>query len=192
MMPQHSQSFQYHYSNHYYNTETQQQLKKNYHNHENSSFNIVHEILCDQDLSRAGNLFTMSNDILLDSFPTTLQIIKDIIDNRKYANNLNEQSLVEIVLTKCISALRETKMIANYYTDLLDIIEICMKYNLNNNRLSFRANTDGPTEFCYGGSDDKNCYVNTPHANIVSDLLSTILLVSLFYNCFKSLFLFEF
>jgi protein melted len=134
--------------------------------------NIVHEILCDQDLSRAGNLFTMNNDILLESFPTTLDLLKNIIDNRKYAYNLNEQSLVEIVLTKCISALKETKMIANYYIDLLDIIEICMKYNLNNNRFSFRSNN----------SDDKQQqqqqqqFITTPHANIVSDILSAILL----------------
>ena len=168
---------------------------QHHHHHFNEpvrSFNIVHEILCDQDLSRAGNLFTMSNDILLANFPTTLEILKSIIDSRKYAYNLNEQSLVEIVLTKCISALRETKMIANYYTDLLDIIEICMKYSLSNNRLSFRqtnnensAGIDGVSSCIYSGvdSDCNKQVVNTPHANIVSDILSTILLVSdcLFY-----------
>ncbi len=72
----------------------------------NESINIVHEILCDQDLSRAGHLFTLNNDVLLKNFPATLRILKNIIDNRRYINNLNEQSIVEIVLTKCISALR--------------------------------------------------------------------------------------
>lgn len=70
------------------------------------SLNIVHEILCDQDLSRAGNLFTLGYDVLLKDFPTTLRILKNMIDNRRYINNLNEQSIVEIVLTKCIAALR--------------------------------------------------------------------------------------
>ena len=74
------------------------------------SLNIVHEILCDQDLSRAGNLFTLGYDILLKDFPTTLRILKNMIDNRKYINNLNEQSIVEIVLTKCIAALRFAKL----------------------------------------------------------------------------------
>jgi len=132
----------------------------------------------------------MSNDILLANFPTTLEILKNVIDSRKYAYNLNEQSLVEIVLTKCISALRETKMIANYYTDLLEIIEICMKYSLSNNRLSFRqANNENNTgvvaaadtvSSCIYSGVDMDCskqVVNTPHANIVSDILSTILLV---------------
>ena len=68
--------------------------------------NIVHEILCDQDLSRAGNLFNLSYDLLLKDFPTTLRILKSMIDSRKYISNLNEQSIVEIVLTKCMAALR--------------------------------------------------------------------------------------
>lgn len=70
---------------------------------------IVQEILCEQDLSRAGNLFTLSNDVLLNEFPITIEILKSIIDNKNYVNNLNQQSIVEIVLTKCISALRYMK-----------------------------------------------------------------------------------
>lgn len=70
------------------------------------SINIVHEVLCDQDLSRAGNLFNLSYEVLLKDFPTTLRILKNMIDSRKYVNNLNEQSIVEIVLTKCMAALR--------------------------------------------------------------------------------------
>ena len=68
--------------------------------------NIVHEILFEQDLSRAGELFSINNEILLKDFATTIDIIKNIVDNRKYVNHLNEQSIVEIVLTRCISALR--------------------------------------------------------------------------------------
>ena len=78
----------------------QQQYQQKYGS--SDSVNIVHEILCDQDLSRAGNLFSLSNDLLLKSFPTTLRILKNMIDNRKYVNNLNEQSICEIVLTKCM------------------------------------------------------------------------------------------
>jgi hypothetical protein len=138
--------------------------------------NIVHEILFEQDLSRAGELFSINNEILLKDFATTIDIIKNIVDNRKYVNHLNEQSIVEIVLTRCISALRyfilslslslsflllinfirDTKIITNYYEELLDLLEICLKYNLNKIE------------------DNKT---NTPHANIVSDIFSCILLV---------------
>jgi hypothetical protein len=68
--------------------------------------NIVHEILYDSELCRAGVLFTLDNDLLLSDFPLTIEILKKIIDSKSYINNLNQQSIVEIVLTKCITALK--------------------------------------------------------------------------------------
>lgn len=68
--------------------------------------NIVHEILLKQDLSRAGVLFSLTAPLILDDFPMTVEILKSFIDSKHYAANLNQQSIVEIVLTKCISALR--------------------------------------------------------------------------------------
>lgn len=72
----------------------------------NQAKNIAHEILCDEDLSRAGILFSLSNEMLLSDFPTTINILKSIIDNKIYINNINQQSIVEIALTKYISALK--------------------------------------------------------------------------------------
>jgi hypothetical protein len=149
-------------------------------NRDNNNKNIVHEILCEQDLSRAGDLFIISNEILLDEFLTTIEIIKNIIDNRSYINNLNEQSIVEIVLTRCISALRESRIIFNYYNDLLDLLKICLKYNLNN---SNRFSKNLPLDLSLSMSDTNNntnhssSQTNTPHANIISDIFSSILLV---------------
>lgn len=68
--------------------------------------NIVHDILLEQDLSRASLLFSLNNHLILDDFPITIEILKSIIDTKAYVNNLNQQSIVEIILTKCISALR--------------------------------------------------------------------------------------
>lgn len=76
-------------------------VKNNHH-----QTNIVHEILLKQDLSRAGVLFSLSAPLILDDFPMTVEILKSFIDSKHYAANLNQQSIVEIVLTKCISALR--------------------------------------------------------------------------------------
>lgn len=81
-------------------------MPNNNNNINNNSNNMVHEILYEQDLSRAGELFSISSDVLLQDFATTIDIIKSIVDNKKYVNQLNEQSIVEIVLTRCISALR--------------------------------------------------------------------------------------
>jgi hypothetical protein len=68
--------------------------------------NIVHDILYDSELCRAGVLFTLDNDVLLSDFPLTIDILKRIIDSKSYISNINQQSIVEIVLTKCISALK--------------------------------------------------------------------------------------
>ena len=152
---------------------------------------IVQDILKEQDLSRAGFLFTLNNDVLLKNFPLTIELIKTIIDSELYTSNLNQQSIVEIVLTRCITALRETKMIVNYYDDLLDLIDICLKYNLNCNKvpgsLSFRNSLISTKDYYYyydydpimntsmtliPGSSASN---NTPHANILSDIFSCLL-----------------
>lgn len=68
--------------------------------------NIVQYCLNEKDLSKAGFLFAVSNDALLEDFANTIEMLKNIIDSKSYINNLNEQSIVEIVLTRCISALR--------------------------------------------------------------------------------------
>lgn len=114
---------------------------------------------------------------------------------------------------------RETKMISNYYDDLLDIIEICLKYSLNNTTITSSTNSNpsiliknsnsnsetseqkssqnatsirfiddkttslsnSNTQQSHTTSNNRNAYsttvVSTPaHANIVSDILSCILL----------------
>jgi hypothetical protein len=63
---------------------------------------------------------------------------------------------------------RDSQMIMNYYEELLDLLEICLKYNLHND---FKT--------------------NTPHGNIVSDIFGCILLVSVFFmtvHCFNKYF----
>ncbi len=75
-------------------------------------------------------------------------------------------------------------MIVNYYEDLLELLQICLKYNLNNstssvsNRQSFRLSTYSENNNnTYSEAGTKYVYTaNTPHANIVSDILSCILL----------------
>ena len=66
-------------------------------------------------------------------------------------------------------------MIVNYYDDLLELLEICLKYNLNNRHSYNRSSVVGDCD-----TDKINALNNTPHANIVSDILSSILLASYF------------
>ncbi len=67
-------------------------------------------------------------------------------------------------------------MIGNYYDELLELLEICLKYNLNNRHSYNRSSVVGESD-----TEKLNSY-NTPHANIVSDILSSILLVNNFIN----------
>lgn len=82
-------------------------------------------------------------------------------------------------------------MISSYYDDLLELIEICLKYNLNNQNSDSESNLNSYRSSLGASSryDAGNPYtiVNTPHANIVSDILSCILLVSLYILCLQSL-----
>lgn len=134
--------------------------------------NIVHEILCEQDLSRAGQLFSINSKILLDNFSETIELIKTMVDSKNYVNNINEQSIVEIVLTRCLSALRETSTISEYYNELLDLIEICVKYNL-----SYETPSSYSSSSCILFEQEHTKKItNTPHANIVSDIFSCILM----------------
>jgi hypothetical protein len=148
------------------------------------SSNIVHDILHDLDLSNAGCLFNLSNEVLLHDFPYTIELIKKLVDARSYVSNLNQQSIVEIVLTKCITALKETRLILNYYEDLLDLLEICLKYNLNSAAMNHLNSTSirnskrlSVASDLHGLSPCPNSSGSTAHANIVSDILSCILLV---------------
>jgi len=88
------------------NETNQMRLTRQYKQPQQQHGNLVHQILCEQDLSRAGNIFSINSQQLLSDFPKTIEILKTIIDNRNYVFNLNEQTIVEIVLTKCLSALR--------------------------------------------------------------------------------------
>ena len=124
-MPQSHYYDDYHQKHH----QQQHQQQPNYHQHYQHQFgintagtiiappprkhlNIVHYCLNEKDLSKAGLLFTLNNDTLLNEFPVTIETLKRIIDSKNYANNFNEQSIVEIVLTRCTSALRYTNMLS--------------------------------------------------------------------------------
>lgn len=71
-------------------------------------------------------------------------------------------------------------MISNYYDDLLELIEICLKYNLNY-RNSYRSSIACEGDYYYDKHQLMMSTSSTPHANIVSDILSCILLVGIYY-----------
>ena len=69
--------------------------------------------------------------------------------------NHNDQSLVEICITRLTSAIRETRSIERHAEPLVNLLETCLTYNL-------RPVSGGP---------------DPPHAKIASDVMSCIFLV---------------
>ena len=73
-----------------------------------------------------------------------------------FLTNHNDQSLVEICITRLTSAIRETRSIELHAEPLVNLLETCLTYNL-------RPISGGP---------------DPPHAKIASDVMSCIFLVS--------------
>lgn len=144
------------------------------------------KVLSRKDLSRAGDLFSVADaEIVIDlsdvvriygcfrkkerriskrtqthlfHFNSIFQIdaIDSIISQSDYLKNTNDQSVVEICVTRVLSCIRETKTAEQYCASLVILLEKCLQYNLQ----PTVANKD------------------SPHAKIAADIISSIFLVS--------------
>lgn len=90
--------------------------------------------------------------------------IEPIISQQDYLKNTNNQSVVEICLTRILSCIRETKTAERYCPDLARLLEICLRFNLQPQA----ANKDA----------------DPPHAKIAADIISSVFLVSILVKFF--------
>ena len=88
----------------------------------------------------------------MEDFNEVLNRIQQIITQTGFLSNHNDQSLVEICITRLTSAVRETRTIENVSAALVALLETCLAYNLR------------PV-------DSKS---DPPHAKIASDVMSCI------------------
>lgn len=56
--------------------------------------------------------------------------IKRIINEQNYCRNTNDQTVVEVVLTRIVSAIRTTLTIDWYCSDLIDLLESCLRHEM--------------------------------------------------------------
>ena len=84
-----------------------------------------------------------------------LRKIQDITDSPEYLHNDNDQSVVEICITRVTSAIRENASIERHAPGLVALLESCLKHNLR------PSNKDE----------------DPPHAKIASDVMSCLFLV---------------
>ena len=114
---------------------------------------------------QAGDLFSVEDVYIVQDLPQVLPAIREIISALDFLVNHNDQSLVEICITRITSAIRETNSIEKFADALVDLLETCLNYNL-------RPVNAGP---------------DPPHAKIASDVMSCIFLVRI---CFSLSFMF--
>ena len=74
------------------------------------SFQKMHDlfaqVLNKKDLSKAGELFSLDDKSIKGDLICVLQKIGEIIDNKDYSINDNDQSVVEICVTRVTTAIR--------------------------------------------------------------------------------------
>lgn len=83
--------------------------------------------------------------------------IGPIVSQPDYLKNNNDQSVVEICVTRILSCIRETKTAERYCSALVDLLKTCLLWNLQ---------------------PQSTCKEDPPHAKIAADIISSIFLVS--------------
>ena len=71
--------------------------------------------------------------MIISDLPSVLLTIQRLISQPDFLSQHNEQSLVEICMTRLTSAIRETRSIEAHAKDLVLLLETCLTYNLRPN-----------------------------------------------------------
>ncbi|XP_005094008.1 ventricular zone-expressed PH domain-containing protein homolog 1 isoform X2 [Aplysia californica] len=121
--------------------------------HEGKKMNkLFAEVLAKKDLSKAGELFSLSDDLIEKDLEKIVEEIIVIADSDEYEKSDNDQSVVEICITRITTAIRETENICKHAEPLVRLLSVCHKHNL-----SQVAKDEDP-----------------PHAKIASDIMSRL------------------
>ncbi|XP_042230886.1 protein melted-like isoform X2 [Homarus americanus] len=112
------------------------------------------QVLSHKDLSKAGDLFNVSDHVIVNDLTDVVNKILEIASLPEYTRNDNDQSVVEICITRVTSAIRETGSIEQHAEALVALLQTCLNHNL---RPSTRDH-------------------DPPHAKIASDVVSCIFL----------------
>lgn len=119
---------------------------------------LFKQVLTEKDLSRAGDLFSISDSEIINDLPELIKQITEISSQPDYCQNDNDQSVVEICVTRVTSCVRETGTVEAHCGALVTLLEACLHHNLRPN--------------AHHRDDDP------PHAKIASDVISCIFLAS--------------
>ncbi|XP_031349483.1 protein melted-like isoform X2 [Photinus pyralis] len=112
------------------------------------------QVLKNRDLSKAGDLFSVTDGEIVNDLTLVLNEITTIASQPDYAHNDNDQSVVEICVTRVTSCIRETGTVEQHCEALVTLLESCLHHNLQ-----LTSRDEDP-----------------PHAKISSDIISCIFL----------------
>jgi len=112
-----------------------------------------YRVLKSRDLSKAGDLFSVEDSIIVSEFKQIIAKIQEISSAPEFLSSHNDQSLVEIIVTRIISAVRETSTIQQHASCLVDLLQSCLAHSLR------------PTS-----------RTDPPHAKMASDIMSCLFL----------------
>ncbi|KAG8196242.1 hypothetical protein JTE90_023799 [Oedothorax gibbosus] len=112
------------------------------------------QVLTNRDLSRAGDLFSIDDESLVADISEVLLKIEEIASASDFTKNDNNQSVVEICITRITSAIRDTGTIEQNAPAMVSLLESCLNHDLR------------PLP-----KDE-----DPPHAKIASDIVSCIFL----------------
>ncbi|KAK9879888.1 hypothetical protein WA026_008388 [Henosepilachna vigintioctopunctata] len=112
------------------------------------------QVLKNRDLSRAGDLFSVPDRVIVNDLSNVLKEITSIASLPDYVSNDNDQSVVEICITRVTTCIRETGSVEQHCEALVNLLESCLHHNLK----------------------VSNKFEDPPHAKISSDIISAIFL----------------
>ncbi|XP_003743923.1 protein melted [Galendromus occidentalis] len=111
-------------------------------------------VLSRQELSRAGELFSLEDEEVLPCASEVLLKIRDSVIRPTYAADDNAQSVVEICLARVIAAIRDSGEMEKFSAQLVALLEGCLQHDLKPSR-----------------KDE-----HPPHAKVAADVMSCIFL----------------
>ncbi|XP_041377573.1 ventricular zone-expressed PH domain-containing protein homolog 1-like [Gigantopelta aegis] len=115
------------------------------------------EVLTRKDLSKAGDLFSLEDVAIEKDLSDVVEKICQIVDTADYEINDNDQSVVEICITRLTTAIRETNSVEKHASALVGLLEVCQRHNLTQSK-----------------KDE-----DPPHVKIASDIMSCLFM---YYN----------
>ncbi|XP_043219639.1 protein melted-like [Amphibalanus amphitrite] len=115
---------------------------------------LFRQVLNEKDLSRAGELFSLEDEQVVGDLEEVLKKILEVTSRPEFLNSINEQSVVEIAITRVTSAIRDTQTIEGHAAALVRLLDSCLQHDLK------------PSD-----RDE-----DPPHAKMASDVLACLFL----------------